>query len=415
MTSLDTLAGAEAAFKAAAARLEDNTATPDVVSRVEKIIVKATRQHAGWGKLTIDALLVLGLYLLRNPYRGMGKGGRPPKTVRADSLPTLAERGVGNRRIAWRALAVARISEADRNAYLASGGTSERGLHEFVKRRELERDENYSETKTGNVVPFANASNGDSRGHPWWFPSARGKKHLALQATTASVEWYTPPEVFRALNCRFDLDVASPGADVVPWIPADRHFTLADNGLEQDWGDAFVFMNAPYGRGKLPLWTEKFREHGNGICLVVDRTSTQWWQDLCSNADLILQVNKKIDFVRPGGDGTGTNALGSSLVAYGKRGVQALLNAAAAGLGTLFIPCQNSVLIFEEFEHETHLLRGKLVVSQALARYNPEEIADLLVTADREKAGEVWRALLDRLASSMSILFFSGHCTANPR
>ena len=69
--------------------------------------------------------------------------------------------------------------------------------------------------------------------------------------------------------------------------------------------------------------------------------------------DLILQVNKKIDFIRPGGDGTGTNALGSSLVAYGKRGVQALLNAAAAGLGTLFIPRQNSVLTFGEFERDT--------------------------------------------------------------
>jgi len=407
--SLDTLAGAEAAFKAAAARLEDNTATPEVVSRVEKIIVKATRQHARWGKLTIDALLVLGLYLLRNPYRGMGKGGRPPKTVRADSLPTLAERGIKNRRIASRALAVARISEADWTAYKASGRTSERGLHEFVRDRELERDENYSETETGNVVPFANASNGDNRGHPWWFPSARGKKHLALQATTASEEWYTPPYVIRALNCRFNLDVASPGADVVSWIPADRHFTLADNGLEQDWGDDFVFMNAPYGRGKLPLWTEKFRQHGNGIALVVDRTSTKWWQDLCGNADLILQVNRKIEFIRPGGGDTGTNALGSSLVAYGKRGVQALLNAAAAGLGTLFIPCQNSVLTFGEFERENHLLRGKLVVAQALSRYNPEEIADLLVAADCEKAGEVWRALLDRLASSMSILFFSGH------
>src|SRR6266481_2937708 len=258
---LDTLARAEATFKAAAARLEDSTASPDVVSRVEDIIVTATRQHTGWGKLTIDALRVMGQYLERNPYSGMGKGGRPSKTVRADSLPTLAERGVKNRRIASRALAVARIGEADRNAYLASGGTSEKGLHEFVKGRALKREENYSETETGNVVSLASASNEHSRGHPWWFPSARGKKYLALQATAASVEWYTPPEVFRALNCRFDLDVASPGAHKVPWIPADRHFTLADNGLEQDWGDAYVWMNAPYRRGLLPLWLEKFREH----------------------------------------------------------------------------------------------------------------------------------------------------------
>ena len=413
--SLETVDGAEATFKAAAARLEDNAAPPDVVSRIEAVIVTATRQRTRWGKLTLRALRALGLYLLRNPYRGMGKGGRPPKTVRADSLPSLAERGVSDRHIASRALAVARISEADFNAYLASGRTSERGLHEFVRDQELRRDENYSETKTGKVVPVANASNGNSREHPSRFSSVRGKKHLALQATAASVEWYTPSYVFGALNCRFDLDVASPGADVVHWIPADRHFTVADNGLEQDWGDAFVFMNSPYGRGELPLWTEKFREHGNGICLVVDRTSTQWWQDLCGNVDLILQVNKRIDFVRPGGDGTGTNLSGSSLVAYGKRGVQALLNASAAGLGTLFIPCQNSVLTFEEFEHEAHLLRGKLIVAQALTRYSPEEIADLLVTADREKADEVWRALLDRLASSMSIFFFSGCGVENPR
>jgi hypothetical protein len=47
-------------------------------------------------------------------------------------------------------------------------------------------------------------------------------------------------------------------------------------------------------------------------------------------------------------------------------------------------------------------------------RHNAEEIAEW-VMADPDKAAEVWRALLDRLASSMSILFFSGHCIENPR
>ena len=82
--TLDTLEAAEATFKAAAARLENNTAPPDVVSQVEAVIVTATRQHTRWGKLTLLALRVLGLYLLRNPYRGQGTGGRPPNTVRAD-------------------------------------------------------------------------------------------------------------------------------------------------------------------------------------------------------------------------------------------------------------------------------------------------------------------------------------------
>jgi hypothetical protein len=74
----------------------------------------------------------------------------------------------------------------------------------------------------------------------------------------------------------------------------------------------------------------------------VDRTSTGWWQQLCRSADLILQVNKKIHFVNPDNDPTNHNALGSSLVAYGGRGVQALKTAANYGLGTLFLPYEKS-------------------------------------------------------------------------
>jgi hypothetical protein len=44
-------------------------------------------------------------------------------------------------------------------------------------------------------------------------------------------------------------------------------------------------------------------------------------------------VNRKIDFI---GDKIGKNALGSSLVAYGERGVRALMN--AHRLGALFKP-----------------------------------------------------------------------------
>jgi hypothetical protein len=330
---LDSLAGAEAAFTAVAPDLENDSAQPEVVGRVEDIIVTATRQERGWSRLTLIALLALGLYLLRNPYRGMGKGGRPPKTVRPDSLPTLAERGVKNRRIAWRALRVARISEADWNAYKASGGTSESGLHEFVKRRALKRDENYSESETANLVPFDPD-----------FSEARSRRFtrggFLSSAATDRMEWYAPSYIFKALGCWFDLDVASPGADVVPWIPADRHFTIKENGLERDWGNAFVWMSHPYSPEMTPLWIEKFRRHGNGICLIGDRTSIWWWQDLCGNADLILLMNKRVNFISPN-RGSGTNPLGTTLVAYGERGVQALRNAAAAGLGTLFKPCQS--------------------------------------------------------------------------
>ena len=46
---------------------------------------------------------------------------------------------------------------------------------------------------------------------------------LHEQSQGATDEWYTPPYVFAALGCVFDVDAASPGKDVVPWIPTARH------------------------------------------------------------------------------------------------------------------------------------------------------------------------------------------------
>src|SRR5205814_9082007 len=51
----------------------------------------------------------------------------------------------------------------------------------------------------------------------------------------STCEWFTPAYVFAGLGCTFDLDPASPGLDVAPWIPARHHFTIHDNGLCRDW------------------------------------------------------------------------------------------------------------------------------------------------------------------------------------
>jgi hypothetical protein len=325
------LTTAEAVLKANLGQLRHWTAEPNAtqitaVAAVEGVILTATKQQAGWARLRLRALRELGKFLLRTPYLK----GRPPKVSTADTLPSLKKLGIKDRRIAWRAIAVAQVDEGFFDAYLTTDEPTEKGLH-----REAEcAAENCSNSE--NVESIVSPSNGQSRGHPWWFPSAGDKKYLALHATTASEEWYTPSAVFEALGCRFDLDVASPGASIVPWVPADRHLTLTDDGLERPWF-GFVWCNPPYGRGTLPQWLEKFREHANGVALVVDRTSTGWWQSLCGHADLILQVNKKIEFLHPSNE-PGANALGSSLAAYGERAIHALMNAATAGLGTLFKP-----------------------------------------------------------------------------
>ena len=321
------LVRAERLLEANLPQLRSATAKPTAtqiaaVMAVASVIVTATKQQDGWARLRLEALRELGKFLLRTPYRK----GRPPKVSTADTLPSLEELGIKDRRIACRAIRVALVDEDFFDAYIATDEPTEKGLHREVHRAA----ENYSESETADVVSlYGDLGGAQSRRF------TRGG-YLGL-ATTGSEEWYTPSSIFAALGCRFDLDVASPGADIVPWIPADRHYTLSDNGLEQDWGDAFVWCNPPYTREGLRQWTEKFSQHGNGIAMMGDRTSTGVWQDLCGNADLILLVNKKVNFISPN-SGPGNNTLGSTLVACGERGVQALMHAAAAGLGTLFKP-----------------------------------------------------------------------------
>ena len=48
---------------------------------------------------------------------------------------------------------------------------------------------------------------------------------LHEQAVGKSDLWMTPRYIFDALRCEFDMDAASPGRDIVPWIPAHEHIT----------------------------------------------------------------------------------------------------------------------------------------------------------------------------------------------
>ncbi len=48
-------------------------------------------------------------------------------------------------------------------------------------------------------------------------------------------DYYTPKWLFDAMGLEFDIDVAAP-AQGIPWIPAKRWFSQADDGLAQEWG-----------------------------------------------------------------------------------------------------------------------------------------------------------------------------------
>lgn len=164
---------------------------------------------------------------------------------------------------------------------------------------------------------------------------------LHEQAVGLTNEWYTPPHVFSALGCRFDVDVASPGKAVTPWIPA-RDF-LCGGSLEKPW-KGYVWMNPPFGsRNGIAPWLRKFAEHGNGIALTPDRTSAPWWQWIAPRAEAILFVSPKIRFLDSSGNPGTSPAQGTCLMAIGDRGVNALHRGAHEGLGFLAFPSDTSL------------------------------------------------------------------------
>lgn len=106
-----------------------------------------------------------------------------------------------------------------------------------------------------------------------------------VHASSESPDWNTPPHIVAAVVealGAIDLDPCSNYG--TPNVPASRHFTAEDDGLEQDWTGR-VYMNPPYG-DVIPEWTNKLiREFRRGrvteaIALVPARTDTKWFDDL---------------------------------------------------------------------------------------------------------------------------------------
>jgi hypothetical protein len=137
-----------------------------------------------------------------------------------------------------------------------------------------------------------------------------------------SVDWYTPPEIFEDLGVQFDLDPCQP-EEKISWIPADKHYSLKDDGLVQPWFGN-VWLNPPYGKHTID-WLAKMHEHRDGIALVFARTDTKWYHEYVAKADAILFMKGRVKFVDglgvTGGNGAGA---GSMLIAWGEHNAEAL-------------------------------------------------------------------------------------------
>jgi len=150
-----------------------------------------------------------------------------------------------------------------------------------------------------------------------------------------TVDWWTPPEIVRALG-EFDLD---PCAGVGQTPLAAEVYCPPQDGLSLPWPkDKRIWLNQPYGP-EVGKWEQRIREHGNGIMLIFARTETKAWRPIWEYADAILFPFRRVTFMRPPADRSvlscGIKAKSgtapSAFIAYGEANVEALRRSGIAG------------------------------------------------------------------------------------
>lgn len=151
-----------------------------------------------------------------------------------------------------------------------------------------------------------------------------------VRSTAKSVEWYTPKWIFDELGLNFDLDPSSPH-DMESMVPAREKYTIFDDGLTSPWF-GMVWLNPPYGKDT-PFWMSRMVDHGNGIALCFSRTDSKWCQNAMAEADSILFLSGRIDFI-PGIENQhkkGRSGAGTVMFAFGSHASRALSNMSDRG------------------------------------------------------------------------------------
>jgi hypothetical protein len=126
---------------------------------------------------------------------------------------------------------------------------------------------------------------------------------------TGENEWFTPLDwVDRAREALGEIDL-DPASHVVAQqtVQAKRFFTLADDGLAQDWFGR-VWLNPPYHRAMLSLFVDKLVEEwtsgrvDQAILLTHNYTDTEWFHTAARGARAICFPRGRVRFLSPAGD-----------------------------------------------------------------------------------------------------------------
>lgn len=116
-----------------------------------------------------------------------------------------------------------------------------------------------------------------------------------------SDEWETPQELFDELNAEFafNLDPCSSDNNA----KCANHYTIADDGLSQNWGGCRVWCNPPYS--KIGEWVEKCYREGCKdntvvVLLIPSRTDTKYFHNFILNRAEIRFIKGRLKFSNKG-------------------------------------------------------------------------------------------------------------------
>ncbi|WP_270851702.1 DNA N-6-adenine-methyltransferase [Fusobacterium varium] len=102
-----------------------------------------------------------------------------------------------------------------------------------------------------------------------------------LMFSSEKMDWTTPIDKFKEWDKEFNftLDPCSTHENAV----CEKHYTIKENGLLQDWGGETVYCNPPYGR-EIKHWVKKCYEESlkpntTVVLLIFARTDTKYFHD----------------------------------------------------------------------------------------------------------------------------------------
>jgi hypothetical protein len=144
-------------------------------------------------------------------------------------------------------------------------------------------------------------------------------------------KWVVPKTIIDKLG-EFDLDVYAPFNR--PWDTAKSHYTIIDDGMNQDWRGR-VFCHPPNGK-ETYAWLERCTKHGNAIALLYAKTDAKYFQDIVlKQATAVLFIKGRVKFHYTNGNKADSAPLPCVLVAFNGSNSEIL---GTCGINGIFLP-----------------------------------------------------------------------------